>query len=56
MIGETIRPTFVTWILLLFGLITCGPLLYAQLVVLLDPRGQKARELMIKRFELKIKT
>ena len=41
------QPTFVTWILIIFGFITCGPLLYAQLVMLLQPHGQKARDLMI---------
>ena len=40
-------PTFVTWILIVLGWITCGPLLYAQFVVLLQPHGQKAKELMI---------
>ncbi len=42
-----LQSTFVTWILLIFGLITCGPLFYAQLVVLLQPRSQKAKDLMI---------
>jgi hypothetical protein len=42
-----LQSTFVTWILLIFGWITCAPLLYAQFVVLMQPHGQKARELMI---------
>jgi hypothetical protein len=42
-----LQPTVITWILIIFGLITCGPLLYAQLVMLLQPRSQKARDLMI---------
>ncbi len=42
-----LQPTLVTWILIIFGLITCGPLLYAQLVMLLQPHDQKARDLMI---------
>ena len=41
------QPTLVTWILIVFGLITCGPLLYAQLVVLRQPHSQKTRDLMI---------
>jgi hypothetical protein len=41
------QPTLVTWILIFFGLITCGPLLYAQLVVLLQPHSQKTRDLVI---------
>jgi hypothetical protein len=42
-----LQPTWVTWILLIFGTITCAPLFYAQLEVLLRPHGQKAKELMI---------
>ena len=42
-----LEPTIVTWILIIFGLITCGPLLYAQLVVLLQPDSQKAKDLII---------
>jgi hypothetical protein len=42
-----LKPTLVTWILIIFGLITCGPLLYAQLVVLLQPHSQKAKDLII---------
>jgi hypothetical protein len=42
-----LQPTLVTWILVIFGLITCGPLLVAQLVMLLQPEGQRAKDLMI---------
>jgi len=41
------EPTIVTWIIIVFGIITCGPLLYAQLVMLLQPRGQKAKDILI---------
>ena len=41
------EPTLVTWIILSFGVITCGPLLYAQLVMLLQPNGQKAKDILI---------
>jgi len=41
------EPTIVTWIIIIFGSITCGPLLYAQLVMLLQPRGQKAKDILI---------
>jgi hypothetical protein len=41
------HPTIVTWILIIFGLITCGPLLIAQLVMLRQPHGQRAKDLMI---------
>ena len=42
-----LQPTVITWILIIFGLITCGPLLYAQLVMLTQPHSQKAKDLMI---------
>ena len=42
-----LQATLVTWILVIFGLITCGPLLVAQLVMLLQPEGQRAKDLMI---------
>lgn len=40
-------PTIVTWIIIIFGVITCGPLLYAQLVMLLQPEGQKVKDILI---------
>ena len=42
-----IEPTIVTWIIIVFGVITCGPLLYAQLIMLLHPEGQKAKDILI---------
>ena len=42
-----LEPTIVTWIIIIFGVITCGPLLYAQLVVLLHPGRQKAKDILI---------
>ena len=42
-----LQPTLVTWILVIFGILTCGPLLFAQLVMLLRPHTQQARDLMI---------
>jgi hypothetical protein len=41
------EPTIITWILIIFGAITFFPLLWAQLVMLLKPRSQKARDIMI---------
>jgi len=41
------ESTIVTWIIIIFGVITCGPLLYAQLVMLLQPEGQKAKDILI---------
>lgn len=42
-----LEPTLVTWILVIYGVITCGPLLYAQLIMLRKPRSEEARTLMI---------
>ena len=41
------QPTIVTWILIIFGALTVLPLLYAQLVILLQPHGQKAKDILI---------
>ncbi len=41
------EPTIVTWIIIIFGVITCGPLLYAQLIIILQPEGQKAKDILI---------
>ena len=42
-----IQPTFVTWILLIFGLITNLPLLYVQLRVIMDPDRRDVKDLVI---------
>lgn len=42
-----LEPTIVTWMIIIFGVITCGPLLFAQLVILLQPEGQKAKDILI---------
>jgi len=42
-----LEPTIVTWIIIFFGVITCGPLFYAQLVMLLNPEGQRAKDILI---------
>lgn len=42
-----LEPTIVTWIIIIFGVITCGPLLYAQLIMLLNPEGQRAKDILI---------
>jgi hypothetical protein len=41
------EPTTVSWILIVFGLITCLPLLIAQLIIVLQPRGQRAQDVLI---------
>lgn len=42
-----IEPTVVTWILIVFGIVTCAPLLYAQFVMIWKPHSERARALMI---------
>jgi hypothetical protein len=41
------QPTIFTWILIIFGLITCFPLLFAQLIILKEPGGKKAKDILI---------
>ncbi len=42
-----IEKTIITWIIAIFGAITFLPLLGAQLVMLLKPQSQKAKDLLI---------
>ena len=42
-----IERTIVTWVLVIFGVITLLPLLYAQLTILVQPHGQKAKDILI---------
>ena len=42
-----LQPTILTWILIVFGIITCVPLFLAQLVILIYPKGQKAKNILI---------
>lgn len=42
-----IETTIITWIIALFGIITFLPLLGAQLVMLLKPNSQRAKDLII---------
>lgn len=41
------QPTILTWILIVFGFITCVPLFLAQLVILIDPKGKRAKDILI---------
>lgn len=45
--SNMLKPTIVTWIIIIFGVITFGSLLYAQLIMLLNPKGQKAKDIII---------
>ena len=42
-----LRPTILTWILIIYGVITCGPLLYAQLIMARRPHSEEARKWII---------
>jgi hypothetical protein len=42
-----LEPTIITWILIIFGFITCCPLLYAQFVMIRKPHSDRARKLLI---------
>ncbi|MBC8234701.1 hypothetical protein H8E77_34590 [bacterium] len=46
-----LQPTIVTWILVIFGAITLLPLLFAQLTILVQPHGQKAKEILVAKGE-----
>jgi len=41
------QPTVITWVLIIFGLFTCLPLLFAQLVMLIEPEGNKAKDILV---------
>ena len=41
------QPTIVSWIIITFGMITCFPLLIAQFVILIDPEGKRAKDILI---------
>ena len=41
------EPTIITWLILIFGLITCMPLLFVQFVMVTNPHGNKAKDLLI---------
>ena len=41
------QTTLITWILIIFGTITCIPLLIAQLIILFEPDGKRAKDILI---------
>ncbi len=45
------RPTIVTWILIVFGAITLAPLVLAQVVMLVKPYSQKAKDILVAKGE-----
>jgi len=42
-----VEPTFITWILVVFGGITLLPLFFAQITILINPKGQQAKDILI---------
>jgi hypothetical protein len=41
------EPTVVSWILIVFGIVTVAPLLYANLVMIRDPLSERTKALLI---------
>lgn len=41
------EPSLFTWILIVFGIVTCVPLVAAQIIILVNPRGKRARDILI---------
>ena len=45
------QPTFVTWVLVVFGAITMAPLVLAQVVMLVRPQCQQAKDILVAKGE-----
>ena len=45
------QPTIITWVLIIFGAITLAPLALAQLVMLVKPYSQQAKDILIAKGE-----
>jgi hypothetical protein len=43
----TFQPTVISWILIIFGVITVIPLLVANMIMLLNPKGKEAKDILI---------
>ena len=43
----TFQPTIFSWTIIIFGVITVLPLLVANMIMLLNPKGQKAKDILI---------
>jgi hypothetical protein len=46
-----VQPTVVTWVLVTFGAITLAPLVLAQLVILVRPHSQQAKDILVAKNE-----
>ena len=45
------QPTVVTWVLVVFGAITMAPLVLAQVVMLVRPHSQQAKDILVAKGE-----
>ena len=45
------QPTVVTWVLVVFGAITMAPLVLAQVVMLVRPQSQQAKDILVAKGE-----
>ena len=45
------QPTIVTWMLIIFGAVTLAPLVLAQLVMLVKPHSQQAKDILVAKGE-----
>jgi hypothetical protein len=46
-----LQPTLLTWILVVFGAVTLAPLVLAQLIILVQPHGQRAKDILVAKGE-----
>ena len=45
------QPTIVTWVLIIFGAVTLAPLVLAQLIMLVKPHSQQAKDILVAKGE-----
>jgi len=45
------QPTAITWILIIFGLITLAPLVVAQILMLVKPHSRQAKDILVAKGE-----
>jgi hypothetical protein len=46
-----LQPTIVTWVLTIFGAVTLAPLVLAQLIMLVKPHSQQAKDILVAKGE-----
>ena len=45
------QPTIITWVLIIFGVITLAPLVFAQLFMIFKPYSQQAKDILVAKGE-----